>query len=168
MAQQGVERVGVDKHNYARTGRMALYGGAVFGPAATTWFKFLQEKIKFQNPNLTIAARVLTDQCVFASTNMFVFLSSMAIMEGSSPKEKLESTYTTALKKNWMVWPAVQAVNFKFVPLEHRVLVVNIVSLATDSILAIDEAGVASRLSSIIVRHNSGSQAEMVARGLIT
>lgn len=27
MAQQAVERVGVDKHNFARTGRMALYGG---------------------------------------------------------------------------------------------------------------------------------------------
>ena len=53
----------------------------------------------------------------------------MAIMEGSDPKEKLNSTYFEALKKNWMLWPAVQAVNFKFVPLEHRVLVVNIVSL---------------------------------------
>ncbi|MCJ1466887.1 Protein required for ethanol metabolism [Pseudocyphellaria aurata] len=136
MAQQAVERRGVDKHDYARTGRMALYGGAVFGPAATTWFKFLQEKIKFQNANLTIAARVLTDQCVFASTNMFVFLSSMAIMEGSSPKEKLESTYTTALTKNWMLWPAVQAVNFKFVPLEHRVLVVNVVSLGWNCYLS--------------------------------
>lgn len=50
-------------------------------------------------------------------------------MEGSSPTEKLKSTYTTALAKNWMVWPGVQLVNFKFVPLEHRVLVVNIVSL---------------------------------------
>ena len=27
MAQQGVEQVGLDKHNLARTGRMALYGG---------------------------------------------------------------------------------------------------------------------------------------------
>jgi hypothetical protein len=27
MAQQAVERVGLEKHNYARTGRMALYGG---------------------------------------------------------------------------------------------------------------------------------------------
>lgn len=27
MAQQAVEKVGVDKHNFARTGRMALYGG---------------------------------------------------------------------------------------------------------------------------------------------
>lgn len=29
MAQQAVERVGVDKHDYARTGRMALYGGGM-------------------------------------------------------------------------------------------------------------------------------------------
>ena len=50
-------------------------------------------------------------------------------MEGTSPKDKLESTYTTALSKNWMVWPWVQAINFKLVPLEHRVLVVNVVSL---------------------------------------
>lgn len=147
MAQQAVEKVGVEKHNLARTGRMALYGGgrspfaslgchmlknlfvAVFGPAATTWFKFLQQKINLQNKNLTIAARVLTDQTVFASTNLFCFLSSMAIMEGTSPKDKLESAYWPALQKNWMLWPAVQAVNFKLVPLEHRVFVVNIVSL---------------------------------------
>lgn len=53
-------------------------------------------------------------------------------MEGTSPKDKLDSTYWTALQKNWMLWPAVQAVNFKLVPLEHRVLVVNVVSLGTD------------------------------------
>ena len=50
-------------------------------------------------------------------------------MEGTDPKEKLRGTYWEALKKNWMVWPLVQAVNFRFVPLEHRVLVVNVVSL---------------------------------------
>lgn len=50
-------------------------------------------------------------------------------MEGTSPKDKLQASYWTALEKNWMLWPAVQAVNFRFVPLEHRVLVVNVVSL---------------------------------------
>ena len=50
-------------------------------------------------------------------------------MEGTDPGEKLRGTYWEALKKNWLVWPAVQAVNFRFVPLEHRVLVVNVVSL---------------------------------------
>lgn len=75
----------------------------------------------------------MTDQVVFASTHLAVFLSSMALMEGTSPKKKLESTYLTALQKNWMVWPFVQAINFKLVPLEHRVLVVNVVALGISS-----------------------------------
>jgi protein Mpv17 len=130
MAQQGVERRGFANHDLARTGRMALYGGCVFGPAATTWFNFLQRRIRIpSSPNLEIVARVAADQCMFASCNLFVFLSTMAVLEGTDPKKKLESTYFPALQKNWMVWPAVQFTNFKFVPLEHRVLVVNVVSL---------------------------------------
>lgn len=53
----------------------------------------------------------------------------MAIMEGSDPKEKLDSAYWEALKKNYMLWPIVQTLNFKFVPVQGQVLVVNIVSL---------------------------------------
>ena len=55
-------------------------------------------------------------------------------MEGTDPQEKLKGTYWMALQKNWMLWPAVQAVNFKLVPLEHRVLVVNVVSLGESGI----------------------------------
>jgi len=43
--------------------------------------------------------------------------------------EKLGSSYTSTLLTNWMVWPAVQLVNFKLVPLNHRLLVVNLISL---------------------------------------
>jgi protein Mpv17 len=57
----------------------------------------------------------------------------MAIMEGGNPREKLEKSYLSGLKANWMLWPAVQAINFRLVPLEHRVLVVNIVSLGKKS-----------------------------------
>ncbi|KAF2717159.1 hypothetical protein K431DRAFT_256154 [Polychaeton citri CBS 116435] len=137
MAQQFVERKGLSNHDLSRTGRMALYGGAVFGPAATTWFGFLQRKVRIpSSPNLEILARVGADQTIFASTNMFVFLSSMAVMAGEDPSEKLKSTYFEGLKANWMLWPAVQFCNFKFVPLDHRVLVVNVVSLGWNCYLS--------------------------------
>jgi Mpv17 / PMP22 family len=55
----------------------------------------------------------------------------MAILEGRSPREKLEKSYFAGLKANWVLWPAVQAINFSIVPLQYRVLVVNIVSLGT-------------------------------------
>jgi protein Mpv17 len=89
-----------------------------------------------RNKNLEIVARVAVDQTMFAPTHLIVFLSSMAIMEGTSPKDKLEKSYWTALQKNWMVWPFVQAINFKLVPLHHRVLFVNVISLGWNCYLS--------------------------------
>lgn len=41
MAQQAVERVGVEKHDYARTGRMALYGGGMLHRFALNYVLYL-------------------------------------------------------------------------------------------------------------------------------
>lgn len=98
---------------------------AIFGPAATTWFRFLQSKIVLQNKKLEIGARVAADQLIFAPTNLLAFLSTMSVLEGISPSEKLAKTYKGALQSNWMVWPFVQVVNFSFIPLDYRVLFVN-------------------------------------------
>ncbi|KAK3942771.1 hypothetical protein QBC46DRAFT_339273 [Diplogelasinospora grovesii] len=136
-AQQLVDKKGIEKHDLARTGRMALYGGTVFGPAAATWFKFLQRRVNVPaSPNSTILARVACDQLIFAPTFIGVFLSSMAVLEGGSPTEKLEKTYTSALTTNWMVWPFVQMVNFKLIPLQHRLLFVNVISIGWNCYLS--------------------------------
>ncbi|KAK2767714.1 Protein required for ethanol metabolism [Arachnomyces sp. PD_36] len=137
LAQQVVEKRGFEKHDFARTGRMGLYGGCIFGPAATTWFKFLQNNVVLKSTKATIAARVVADQTLFAPTNMFMFLSSMAIMEGNDPIEKVKKTWWPGYKANCMVWPAVQVANFSIVPLEHRVLVVNLISLGWNCFLSI-------------------------------
>lgn len=109
---------------------------AVFGPAATTWYKFLAKNVNLKSPNGTILARVALDQGVFAPVFIGVFLSSMATMEGNSVKEKLDKNYRTALTSNYMLWPFVQAVNFKVVPLEHRVLFVNVISIGWNCYLS--------------------------------
>ncbi|KAI1334234.1 hypothetical protein F5Y15DRAFT_402416 [Xylariaceae sp. FL0016] len=140
-AQQAVEKKGLQKHEFARTGRMFLYGGAVFGPAATTWFKFLSTRVILRNKNAEMLARVACDQFLFAPTFIGIFLSSMAVMEGTSPREKLAQAYKPALTANYMLWPFVQMANFKFVPLDYRVLVVNIVSIGWNCFLSIVNSG---------------------------
>lgn len=109
---------------------------AVFGPAAATWFKFLQRHVNLRSPNATILARVAVDQGVFAPTFIGVFLGSMAVLEGTSPAEKLERSYSSALTTNWMIWPFVQMINFKLVPLQHRLLFVNVISIGWNSYLS--------------------------------
>jgi len=136
-AQQLVERRGAAAHDAARTARMALYGGVVFGPAATLWFRVLQRHVVVaSSANATIAARVACDQLLFAPTFIGVFLGSMAVLEGASPADKLRRNYWDALRANYMIWPFVQGVNFKLVPLEHRVLFVNFISIGWNCYLS--------------------------------
>ncbi|KAI1432847.1 hypothetical protein GGR50DRAFT_555706 [Xylaria sp. CBS 124048] len=135
-AQQAVEKKGLEKHEYARTARMFAYGGAIFGPAATTWFGVLSKRVVLRNKNAEILARVAADQLIFAPTFIGIFLSSMAVLEGGSPGEKIEKSYVSALTTNWMIWPFVQLANFKFVPLQHRVLAVNVISIGWNCYLS--------------------------------
>jgi hypothetical protein len=70
-----------------------------------------------------------------------LFLSSMAYLEGSSVRQRLSDAYVPGLTKNFMVWPWVQFTNFKYVPMEHRVLVVNIISLGWNCYLSALNSG---------------------------
>lgn len=109
---------------------------AIFGPAAHTWFQFLQARVRLSTPMRTTFARVAADQLFFSPTHLLCFLSTMSYLEGASVKERLNSSYKTGLTMNWMVWPWVQLANFSLVPLEHRVLVVNIVALGWNCYLS--------------------------------
>lgn len=102
---------------------------AIFGPAATAWYGILQRHVILGGHKTTIAARVVADQALFTPVNLTAFLSTMAIMEGKDPAQKWRTTFWPTYKANLMIWPAVQSVNFALVPLEYRVLVVNLVSL---------------------------------------
>src|ERR1700760_1251045 len=119
------------------------------------------QRINLRSKPLTLVTRVGLDQVVFTSVNMLLFLSSMAFFEGyPAPKgqaaaevqpakerirDRLSSTYYTAVTRNWMVWPWVQVINFSVVPLEHRVLVVNVVALGWNCYLSyLNSKGAAS------------------------
>jgi len=136
IAQQAVERRGLPKHDYVRTARMAAWGGCVFGPIVVQWYKVL-DRVKFPGrPNLELVSRVAADQIIFTPVNLMFFFTGMTLLEGGDPKKKLQNSYWETLKSNWLIWPGVQLANFKFVPLEHRLLVVNLVSLGWNSYLS--------------------------------
>lgn len=108
----------------------------VFGPVATTWFGFLARNVKASNKHVQTLARVACDQLLFAPVMIGVFLGSMATMEGKSANERLQKAWWPALSTNWMVWPFVQVINFTYVPLVHRILFANIVSIGWNSYLS--------------------------------
>ena len=136
LAQQAIEKRGAAHHDGARTARMAAYGGCAFGPAAVVWMRTLAARVRTARPATTLAARVAADQLLFTPANLACFLSYMAWMEGADVRARLRDAYVPVLRTNWMVWPLVQSVNFAVVPLEHRVLVVNVVALGWNCYLS--------------------------------
>lgn len=121
--------VPLQRHPHALISSPNEYRTGIFGPTATKWFDFLVRRVNLPSKNGTIVARVACDQFLFAPVNMALFLSSMAYMEGNSPVQRLKDAYLPGYQKNLMIWPFVQFTNFKYVPAEMRVLVVNIISL---------------------------------------
>lgn len=76
--------------------------------------------------------KVFVDQFVFAP----VFLAALLSVIGYSQhqdvekvKEKLQNEYTDILTSNYAVWPWVQLINFRFVPLNYQVLLTQSVAV---------------------------------------
>ncbi|KAK7037668.1 Protein required for ethanol metabolism [Paramarasmius palmivorus] len=140
IAQQAVEKRGKD-HDFMRTGRLVFYGGALFGPAITKWFQFLN-RIKFASPTRAIVYRVWLDQAMLTPVAVAFFFGSMSVLEGK-PQEawpRIQSAYAPTLIRNWGVFIPTQIINFSIVPHHLRFVVVSVVSLFWNTYLSVANA----------------------------
>ncbi|KAG2023873.1 hypothetical protein CC2G_001480 [Coprinopsis cinerea AmutBmut pab1-1] len=73
---------------------------------------------------VALTKRVAADQLFMAPLGLVLFIGSMGIMEGRTPRqigEKYKDIYADAIVANWKVWPLAQLINFRFMPLPYRV-----------------------------------------------
>ncbi|WVF68331.1 hypothetical protein IAT40_003096 [Kwoniella sp. CBS 6097] len=113
----------------ARTFRFAIYGMAM-GPLIGRWMRVLERAIPVRagaaaaGNGVQLAKRVAADQIIMAPFGMMLFVGSMGVMEGRSGDEiqqKFSDMYLPALIANWKVWPLIQTINFKLMPIQYRV-----------------------------------------------
>ncbi|KAK0562632.1 Protein required for ethanol metabolism [Tilletia horrida] len=137
IAQQVIEKRGT-KHDVWRTSRLAIYGGVLFAPIIIQWFKVL-ERIQFQSRAATIGAKVAADQLIAAPNIVVLFFGTTTLMAGGSiedVKQKLRESWWPTVKANWAVWGPVQTVNMGFIPVDQRLLFVNVIALFWNTYLA--------------------------------
>ncbi|KAI8141489.1 hypothetical protein BJV82DRAFT_619377 [Fennellomyces sp. T-0311] len=140
LAQQAIEKKGIENHEWSRTMRMSGFGGVVAGPVLSTWYRFAELNIKGSTPLTALVKKVAADQLLFAPSFIGVFFSAQGLLEGKSAAEiqdKLKNGYTSAVIANYKLWPAVQLANFYFVPLNYRIIVTNVVSLGWNAYLSL-------------------------------
>lgn len=89
---------------------------------------------------LAILKRVACDQFILAPATLFVFLFSMGTMEGldgDEIREKIRANYLPILFVNWQVWPILQAINFRYIPLQYRVPVGALMGIGWSAFLSL-------------------------------
>lgn len=143
IAQQFVEKRR-SNHDIPRTVRLALYGGCVFSPLASIWFGRVLERVQFTSKPLNIATKVALDQGIASPAFIAMFFSITTLMSGGTvddAKKKVEDNWWPTLKTAWGLWVPVQTLNMAVVPVQSRLLFVNVVSIAWNTFLSIKGAG---------------------------
>ncbi|CAL9691881.1 unnamed protein product [Knipowitschia caucasica] len=135
-SQQLIERKGLN-HNVQRTIKMMGIGFCFVGPVIGSWYKVL-DKLVLGTSKTAAMKKMLVDQLCFAPCFLGSFLLLSGALNGLSNEQNLQKfrrDYPDALIANYYLWPPVQIANFYFIPLHHRLAVVQVVAVIWNSYL---------------------------------
>ncbi|KAF2094825.1 hypothetical protein NA57DRAFT_46109 [Rhizodiscina lignyota] len=130
--------------DFERLTRFMAYG-FLMAPIQHRWFSFLAATFPITKGSGTIPAmkRVAFDQFLFAPLGLACFFTFMTVAEGGGRRavaRKFQDVYIPALKANFMVWPAVQILNFRIIPIQFQIPFVSTVGIAWTAYLSLTNA----------------------------
>lgn len=137
LSQLVFEKVPVKQYDVVRSSRFFVLGFCAMGPMLRYWYLTL-EKL-YAGTRFAPMKMVLTDQTLGAPIVLFTFVAGMSVLRGENKQQitdNVKRDFVTILINNYKIWPAVQTINFCFLPLQHRVLFVNFVALGWNTYLA--------------------------------
>ncbi|KAK6075615.1 Mpv17/PMP22 family protein (vacuolar membrane protein) [Seiridium cupressi] len=130
--------------DFERLTRFMAYGFAM-APLQFKWFSFLSRAFPITKTASFGPAmkRMAFDQLVFAPFGIACFFTVMTVAEGGGKRavsQKLRDMYIPTLKANFMVWPAVQLINFKLMPVQFQLPFVSTIGIAWTAYLSLTNA----------------------------
>lgn len=110
------------------------YGMLCTGPLLHYWYAALERiAASFSlTGDIALLVKVLLQQGVFTPPFLLftlAYINYFLSMDVTKTVREVKNAYAVALFTNWKVWTVAQAVNFKAVPLDYRVLFGNLVAL---------------------------------------
>jgi len=130
--------------DFERLTRFMAYGFCM-APIQFKWFQFLGRVFPISKTSAFGPAmkRVAFDQLIFAPAGLLVFFTTMTVAEGGGRRaisQKLRDMYIPTLKANYIVWPAVQIVNFRLMPVQFQLPFVSTVGIAWTAYLSLSNS----------------------------
>ncbi|KAH3898890.1 uncharacterized protein SCDLUD_005231 [Saccharomycodes ludwigii] len=114
------------------------------------WYKFLNFLYTDDPSVVQVFERVLSDQLVYSPVSLYSFFCySNYIMEHGNDdtfKEKIKDIYVSTLGANYAVWPAVQLINFSFIPRQFQIVFSSSVGVLWNCFLSMRNASQARKI----------------------
>lgn len=121
--RKSTAETGID---WREVSRFCIYGGLFHAPLVFNWLR-LAARLFPKDTTSHLLAKVFLDQTCFAPVGLSAFYIGLTAMEGKSVdaiyqewREKFPNTWAMGA----MIWPFIQAANFKFVPAALRTIFV--------------------------------------------
>ncbi|KAI5862540.1 hypothetical protein GGS23DRAFT_80933 [Durotheca rogersii] len=130
--------------DFERLTRFMAYGFAM-APLQYKWFSFLSRAFPITKTSAFAPAmkRVAFDQLIFAPFGIACFFTVMTVAEGGGRRavaHKLRDMFVPTLKANLMVWPAVQIINFRLMPVQYQLPFVSTIGISWTAYLSLTNA----------------------------
>ncbi|KAF2088910.1 hypothetical protein K490DRAFT_38896 [Saccharata proteae CBS 121410] len=130
--------------DFERLTRFMAYG-FLMAPVQHKWFGFLSRTFPITKTSAMVPAlkRVAFDQLLFAPVGLACFFTFMTVAEGGGRRavtKKFQDVYIPALKANFIVWPAVQILNFRVMPIQFQIPFVSTIGIAWTAYLSLSNA----------------------------
>lgn len=130
ISQSLVEKKKFREMDPVRIARFGALGVVFMGPALWTWYQALH---RFVGPGgkgtrgrvILGLKKVFWDQVVLAPPFYVAFLvinGATQQKDWTSIRQSIDDNFKDIMINNWKLWPAVQFVNFGFIPLKFQVL----------------------------------------------
>lgn len=127
--------------DFERLTRFMAYG-FLMAPVQFLWFRQLTKWFPVTSKSGTVPAlkRVACDQVMFAPFGLCAFFTFMTVAEGGGKDDvvrKFKDVYFPTLKANYILWPAVQIINFRLMPLQFQIPFVSTIGIAWTAYLSL-------------------------------
>lgn len=128
-------------YDFERTARFMAWG-FIMAPIQLGWYGVLTKWFPITSTRGMVPAlqRVTMDQLMFAPVSLGAFFTFITVAEGGGRRavvRKFQDLYVPTLRANYILWPAVQIVNFRLMPRQFQVPFVSTVGIAWTAYLSL-------------------------------
>lgn len=107
-------------------------------PVGHAWYNFLERAVRGKGA-ASIVKKIAADQLIFSPPLSLAFFTYAGCSEGKPLRDTMETALAKlppTLAVNWTVWPLVHVGTFGFVPLQYRILFINVVNIGWSAFLS--------------------------------